>query len=196
MGFRTSTPCEYLINRPTAIRISGILDADSTVPWEDDTNQHPQGTILGQSSNDDKYWAVKGSALDGTSASGQKVVPVAYTTPFATGDGVTLLDISAGTSETDTIASISEGTSITMTANNGADYASGDYVFVTGSYTEGTAVAILDAEVNNRNEDGDGEDTPIIVVVKGTLKSGALDWENTGTIDQLQDAGFTFVEVD
>lgn len=68
--------------------------------------------------------------MTGASASGQKVVPVADLTHlYQVGDTVILIDISApSTYETDTIASISEGVSITMTNNNTNSYATGDIV--------------------------------------------------------------------
>ncbi len=68
--------------------------------------------------------------LTGASASGQKVVPIAdLTHNYQVGDTVILIDISApGTYETDTIASIAEGVSITLTNNNTNSYATGDIV--------------------------------------------------------------------
>ncbi len=68
--------------------------------------------------------------LTGASASGQKVIPIAdLTHNYQVGDTVILIDISApGTYETDIIASISEGISITLTNNNTNSYATGDIV--------------------------------------------------------------------
>ena len=68
--------------------------------------------------------------LTGASASGQKVVPIANGTyNYQVGNTVILIDISApATYETDTIASIVEGVSITMTNNNTNSYATGDIV--------------------------------------------------------------------
>ena len=68
--------------------------------------------------------------LSGASANGQKVVPIANNTHnYQVGDTVILIDISnPSTYETDTIASISEGVSITMTNNNTNAYAAGDVV--------------------------------------------------------------------
>ena len=68
--------------------------------------------------------------MTGASASGQKVVPVANLTHlFQVGDTVILIDISApATYETDVIASISEGVSITLTNNNTNSYAALDVV--------------------------------------------------------------------
>jgi len=68
--------------------------------------------------------------MSGASASGQKVVPCADLTHlFQVGDTVRLIDISApATTETDVIASISEGVSITLTNNNTNAYAEGDIV--------------------------------------------------------------------
>jgi len=70
--------------------------------------------------------------MTGVSASGQKIVPcVNLTHLFQVGDTVILIDISApGTYETDIIASISEGISITLTNNNTNAYAAGDIVGV------------------------------------------------------------------
>lgn len=79
--------------------------------------------------------------ITGASASGQKVVPLANLTHgFAVGDTVILIDISApATYETDVIASISEGVSITLTNNNTNSYATADIV---GIYqTENIAIA-------------------------------------------------------
>lgn len=69
-------------------------------------------------------------AMTGASASGQKVVPIADGTHnYQVGDTVILIDISApSTYETDTIASINEGVSITLTNNNTNSYAIGDIV--------------------------------------------------------------------
>ena len=71
-------------------------------------------------------------ALTGASASGQKVVPIADMTHiFQVGQTVLLLDLSTPTNvETDVIASIQEGVSITMTNNNTNTYAEGDIVGV------------------------------------------------------------------
>ncbi len=68
--------------------------------------------------------------LTGASASGQKVVPIAdLTHNYQVGDTVILIDISApGTYETDIIASIIKGVSITLTNNNTNSYATGDIV--------------------------------------------------------------------
>ncbi len=68
--------------------------------------------------------------LTGASASGQKVVPIAdLTHNYQVGDTVILIDISApSTYETDIIASISKGVSITLTNNNTNSYATGDIV--------------------------------------------------------------------
>lgn len=68
--------------------------------------------------------------LTGGSASGQKVVPIAdLTHNYQVGDTVILIDISApDTYETDTIASIAKGVSITLTNNNTNSYATDDIV--------------------------------------------------------------------
>jgi len=68
--------------------------------------------------------------MSGASASGQKVVPCADLTHlFQVGDTVRLIDISApATTETDVVAAITEGVSITLTNNNTNSYATGDIV--------------------------------------------------------------------
>ena len=196
MAILESTPTEYLVNRAVSVQISGVLASESTVPWETDSNRHPQGTILGKSSNDGTYHAVKSSLIDGDATSGATDIPVADTTPFAVGDTVTLYDVSAGTSETATVASITDGVKLVAAANLSADYAANDYCYVAGSYSEEVAVAVLDTETLNRNEQGAAEDTPCIVTAWGILKSGVLPKVNAREVAALTAAGFNFVEVD
>ena len=112
--------------------------------------------------------------LTGVSANGQKVVPIAdLTHNYQVGDTVILIDISApGTYETDVIASIQEGISITLTNNNTNAYAIGDIV---GIYqTEQVDVSAAFATYWSANPYGQ--------IAKCTFTG--FDGTNTAKIDQ------------
>ena len=188
---------EYILDRRLARQISVTVDDETDCPWSDDELRIPKGTVLGQDSSTKKCFVIKSSVLDDTAALGQKVIPVADTTPFTAGDVVTLYDVSAGTSEDVTIDTISDGVSITATTNLVAAYAATDYVFVKGTNGSDEAKFILDEAISLRDTLGNAQETAALVTVAALIIDGRIDKITAREKAQLLAEGaFKFVEVE
>lgn len=161
-----------LLRRPIVVDAAS-LDPLAVAP----TSVLPAGTPLGAVPSSGKYKPIRRTLADGACTTSAATVPVAETTMFAVGDVVAVVPAATPTvaaSALGTIASIVDGTSITLGANATTAVTSGDIIEVAENALKPDAV-ILDVALDLRGNDGTAVDRGASGMVVGMIDKSALN---------------------
>lgn len=160
------------------MRRSITVDAASLDPLAAaPTSVIPAGTPLAPVPSTGKYKPIRRTLADGACTTSAAEVPVAETTMFAVGDVVTVgakATPTAAASALGTIASITDGVSITLGANAANAVTSGDIIEVAENALKPDAV-ILDAPLDLRGTDGTAVDRGAFGMVAGMIDKSSLN---------------------